>query len=68
MKLSDRIRCFVEVVIMMLAVAAPSFAQISSHRYFSGCDQKKTLPDYSNDLESIPRSSLATYCMAELLL
>lgn len=68
MTLSDRIRCFVEVVIMMLAVAAPSFAQISSHGYFSDCDQKKTLPDYSNDLESTPRSSLAAYCMAELLL
>ena len=68
MTLSNRIRCFAEVAIMMLAVAAPSFAQIVAHGYISDCDQKKTLPDYANDLESTPRSSLAKYCMAELLL
>jgi tetratricopeptide (TPR) repeat protein len=53
---------------MMLAVAAPSFAQISAHGYLSGCDQKKALPDYANDLKSTPRSSLAKYCIAEFLL
>jgi tetratricopeptide (TPR) repeat protein len=68
MTLSDRIRCFVEVAIMMLAVAAPSFAQISAHGYLSDCDQKKALPDYDNDLKSTPRNSLAKYCIAELLL
>ena len=83
MTLSNRIRCFVEVVIMMLAVAAPSFAQISAHGYISDCDQKKALPDYANDymgsrwtryllgqsdLKSTPRSSLARYCIAEFLL
>jgi hypothetical protein len=83
MTLSNRNRCFVEVVIMMLAVAAPSFAQISAHGYISDCDQNKALPDYANDnmesrwmrylwghsdLKSTPRSSLARYCIAEFLL
>ncbi len=68
MDVSIRIRCFVEIAIMMLVVAAPSFAQISLHGYLSDCDQKKTPPDYSDDLESTPRSSLAKYCMAEILL
>jgi tetratricopeptide (TPR) repeat protein len=67
------------MAIMMLAVAAPSFAQISAHGYLSDCDQKKALPDevisiwtprtnYANDLKSTPRSSLARYCIAEFLL
>jgi tetratricopeptide (TPR) repeat protein len=68
MTLSNLIRCFVEVAIMMLAVAAPSFAQISAHGYISDCDQTKALPDYANDLKSTPRSSLAKYCIAEFLL
>ena len=83
MTLSNRNLCFVEMAIMMLAVAAPSFAQISAHGYISDCDQNKALPDYANDnmesrwerylwghsdLKSIPRSSLARYCIAEFLL
>ena len=67
----------------MLAVAAPSSAQISAHGYISDCDQNKALPDYANDnmesrwerylwghsdLKSTPRSSLARYCIAEFLL
>jgi hypothetical protein len=83
MTLSNRDRRFVEVVIMMLAVAAPSFAQIGAHGYISDCDQNKALPDYANDymgsrwtrsllghsdLKSTPRSSLAMYCIAGLLL
>ena len=68
MTLSNRIRYFVEVAIMMLAVAAPSFAQISVHGYISDCDQTKALPDYANDLKSTPRSSVARYCIAEFLL
>jgi hypothetical protein len=83
MTLSNRNRCFVEVVIMMLAVVAPSFAQISAHGYISDCDQNKALPAYANDymgsrwtryllgdsdLKSTSRSSLAMYCIAESLL
>ena len=49
MTLSNRNRYFVEVAIMMLAVAAPSFAQISAHGYISDCDKNKALPDYAND-------------------
>lgn len=65
MALSNRIRCFVGMAIMMLAVAVPSFAQISAHGYISDCDQKKALPDYWSELESTPHSSLANYCIAE---
>jgi hypothetical protein len=48
MTLSNRIRCSVEVAILMLA-AAPSFAQISAHGYVSDCDQTKAASDYAND-------------------
>ena len=48
MTLSNRIR-FVEVAIMMLATAVPSFAQISAQGYVSGCDQTKAASDYAND-------------------
>ena len=34
---------------MMLAVAAPSFAQISAHGHISACDQAKASSDYAND-------------------
>lgn len=44
MTLSNRTRCLVEAAIMMLAVAAPSFAQISAHGYISDC-QAKAPPD-----------------------
>jgi hypothetical protein len=47
MTLSNRVRCFVEMAIMMLAVAAPSFAQISAHGYISDCDQTKAPPYYA---------------------
>ena len=33
----------------MLAVTAPSFAQISAHGYISDCDQTKAASDYAND-------------------
>ena len=49
MTLSNRTRCFVDVAIMILAVAAPSFAQISAHGYVSDCDQTKAASDYAND-------------------
>lgn len=83
MTLSNRNLCFVEMAIMMLAVAAPSFAQISAHGYISDCDRNKALSDYANDnmesrwerylwghsdLKSTPQSSLARYCIAEFLL
>ena len=48
MTLSNRIR-FVEVAIMMLATAVPSFAQISAHGYVSDCDRTKAASDYAND-------------------
>jgi tetratricopeptide (TPR) repeat protein len=68
MTLSIRICCFVGLLIMIFAAAAPAFAQIEAHGSLSGCDQKKALPDYWNEIESAPHNSLANYCMAELLL
>jgi hypothetical protein len=56
------------MAIVMLAVAAPSVAQISAHGYVLDCDQNKALSDYANDLQSTPRSSLMRYCIAEFLL
>jgi hypothetical protein len=61
MTLSNRIRCFVEVAIMMLAVAAPSFAQISAHGYISDCDQTKALPDYGSARTFIQNSLYALH-------
>jgi tetratricopeptide (TPR) repeat protein len=55
-------------LIAILATTAPASAQIAARGSPSGCDQKKALPDYKNELESSPHSSLASYCMAELLL
>jgi tetratricopeptide (TPR) repeat protein len=49
MTLFNRIRCFPGTAIMMLAVAAPSFAQISAHGHISACDQAKASSDYTND-------------------
>ena len=67
MPLSTRTRCFA-LLIVMLALATPAIAQIEARGSRSGCDQTKALPDYRNELESSPHSSLASYCMAELLL
>lgn len=64
---------------MMLALAAPSFAQISAEGYISACDQTKAPPDETksiwplrtddgNHLRSTPRNSLAKYCTAEFFL
>jgi hypothetical protein len=64
---SIRARCF-EMLIVMLAVATPALAQIEARGSLSGCDQRKVLPDYWDELKSSPQSSLASYCMAELLL
>jgi hypothetical protein len=37
------------MAIMMLAVAAPSFAQISAHGYLSDCGQTKAASGFAND-------------------
>jgi tetratricopeptide (TPR) repeat protein len=56
------------MLIAILAVAAPAFAQIEARGSFSGCDQKETLPDYTDELKSYPHNSVTSYCLAELLL
>jgi tetratricopeptide (TPR) repeat protein len=68
MALSIRICCFAGVLMMIFAAAAPAVAQIEAHGSLSGCDHKKALPDYWNEIKSTPHNSLANYCMAELLL
>jgi tetratricopeptide (TPR) repeat protein len=68
MATSIGIRGYVEMLIVILAVAVPASAQIAVRGSLSGCDQKKALPDYLNELQSSPHSSLACYCTAELLL
>ena len=80
MALAMRIRCL-EMLIVMFAVAAPAFAQIEARGSLSGCDKQKALPDdrmpslweqmvdaLDNQPKSSPHGSLASYCMAELLL
>jgi hypothetical protein len=80
MALAIRIRCF-EMLIVMLAVATPAFAQIEVRGSLSGCDKDKALPEYrmqslwarivdalNNQPKSSPHSSVESYCMAELLL
>jgi TolA-binding protein len=62
-----RIRCF-EMLIVISALASPALAQIEVRGSFSGCDQNQTLPDFQDELTSSPHSSVASYCMAELLL
>ena len=47
--LSNRIRCFVEVAIVMLVVVMPSLAQISAHGHVSDCDRTKAAFDSAND-------------------
>jgi hypothetical protein len=56
------------ILVATLAVAVPAFPQETETQSPSACDQKKQLPDYWKELKSSPRSSLANYCMAELLL
>jgi tetratricopeptide (TPR) repeat protein len=63
-----RIRSILEMAIAVFAIAAPAFAQIEARGSFSGCDLKETLPDYQEELKSYPHSSVASYCLAELLL
>jgi hypothetical protein len=68
MTLSNRIRRFVETLIVILLAVVPASAQIPLRGSLSGCDQKKALPDYLNELKLSPHSSLANYCIAELRL
>lgn len=63
-----RIRCIVGLLITVSAASASVSAQAALRGSLSGCDPTKALPDYSNELKSSPHSSLASYCMAELLL
>jgi hypothetical protein len=69
------------MLIVMLALATPAFAQIEARGSLSGCDNEKALPDHrtpslwarmvdalNNQPESSPHSSLESYCIAELLL
>ncbi len=78
--MSNRIRCF-EMLIVMLVVTAPAFAQVELRGSPSGCDKERALPQdrtpslwvritdaLNNQPKSAPQSSLASYCIAESLL
>jgi tetratricopeptide (TPR) repeat protein len=65
MTLSNRIRRFETLIVILLAVI-PASAQIPLRESLSGCDQRKALPDYLNELKLSPHSSLASYCIAEI--
>jgi tetratricopeptide (TPR) repeat protein len=66
MTASTRIRRFAGTLIVILMAVVPASAQMSLRGSLSGCDQKKALPDYLNELRLSPHSSLASYCIAEL--
>jgi hypothetical protein len=83
MRVLHRNRCFVEVLIMLLAAVAPSVAQIRAHGYASDCDRNQALPNDAHDnmesrwmryfwgdsdRHSAARSSLAMYCVGEYFL
>ena len=53
--------------IVGLTWGTPLAAQESEQHPALQCDQTKGLVEYQNDLENNPRSSLANYCMGELL-
>ena len=48
-------------------MSPPLVAQGSEHQTLLQCDPTKALLDYQKDLRSNPRSSLANYCVGELL-
>lgn len=68
MAVSIRTHCFIEMLVVILAAAATASAQVATRGSMSGCDRNKAIADYRNELKSLPHSSLAHYCVAELLL
>ena len=55
-------------LLIVLTLWTPLAAQKLDQPAPSQCDQTKGLVEYQNDLKSNPRSSLANYCIGELLL
>jgi tetratricopeptide (TPR) repeat protein len=68
MRLFNQNRRLIQTLIAIQLAVVPVSAQIPLRGSTSGCDQNKTIPDYLNDLKLSPRSSLASYCVAELYL
>jgi tetratricopeptide (TPR) repeat protein len=58
----------VNLLIVGLTLRSPLVAQKSEQHPPSLCDQAKGLVDYQTELKNNPRSSLANYCIGELLL
>jgi hypothetical protein len=72
-KLNLRIRYLlfwnaVGLLIVGLTLRTPLAAQKSEQHPPLQCDQTKGLVEYQNDLKKNPRSSLADYCIGDLLL
>jgi tetratricopeptide (TPR) repeat protein len=72
-RLNLRIRCLlfwsaVGTLIVGLTSRTPLAAQQSEQHPTLQCDQTKGLIEYQNDLKNNPRSSLANYCIGDLLI
>ena len=55
-------------LMLAMSVVPGAVAQQPEQPSMPDCAPDKTLADYQNDIEASPKSSLAYYCMAELLL
>ena len=61
-------RTFQLCLIVAMSVGAAAVAQQPDQPSMPDCAADKSLADYQSDLKTSPNSSLAHYCMAELLL
>jgi tetratricopeptide (TPR) repeat protein len=61
-------RTFQLCLILAMSVVPPAVAQQPDQPSMPDCAPDKMLSNYQSDIEASPKSSLAYYCMAELLL
>src|SRR5258708_4200487 len=66
--MSFRGRTFQLWLMLAMSVVSAAVAQQPDHPSMPDCAPVKTLADYQSDIEASPKSSLAYYCIAELLL
>src|SRR6516164_1097778 len=65
--MSFRARTFQLWLMLAMGVASGAVAQQPDQPSMPDCAPDKTLADYQSDIAASPKSSLAYYCMAELL-
>src|SRR5258708_38932493 len=61
-------RTFQLWLMLAMSVVSAAVAQQPDHPSMPDCAPAKTLADYQSPIEASPKSSLAYYCIAELLL